>query len=286
VHRAVVAALLHRDAGRRERTRVRLPLVAQDVLAHGEHERRRQPAQIGRVERRRVRVATVGAVEVEVPVALHVLCAEAEALAALAVGRRVERAVADGVDKRLEAEGGAALVAQPARGHRCEVAAGGVPCDRHAAGIGVELGGVRGEPVHRGAHVVGRGRERVLRGEPVVDARDHGARRVRERPAQRIEAVERADRPAAAVQVGHERQRALALRPERAHRDRAPGAGQRDVAHLGDVRSRPAQPLGVAIVRRARLLDGHEVRRRPGRGLHQVHERLDLGIEHARKPTA
>ena len=95
VHRPRVAAQRRAHARRPQRGRVRLALVAQDVGLRGDHERRRQPAQVRRAQRRGVRVAAVGAVEVELPEAPHRGAGEAVALRELVRGARVERDVAD-----------------------------------------------------------------------------------------------------------------------------------------------------------------------------------------------
>ena len=107
--------------------------------------------------------------------------------------------------------------------------------------------------------------KRVLGRQPVVDARHDRARRVRQRAAERVEAVEVPDRPAAAVEVGE--QRRAAPRPPAGRR--APGSRRRARAARGRAPRRRARPaplstLGLAHVRGARLRDRHEVRRRPG----------------------
>ena len=118
------------------------------------------------------------------------------------------------------------------------------PRDREPRRVGAELGRVAGQPAHRGAHVVGRGRERVLGREPVVDARDDRARRVRQRAAERVERVERADHPAAAV----ERRRRAAAAPGASAGGRAgSGSRRRDRAPSSSRTSATACPAPLMI---------------------------------------
>ena len=225
-------------------------------------------------------MTAVGAVEVQLPVAPHAIRGEPEPGAVLAVGRGVQRAVADRVDQRLEAQRRVALVAQPARRDGREVAAGRVAGDAEPRRVGAELARVPGQPADGGAHVVGRRGKRVLRREPVADARDRRAGRVGQRAAQRVERVERADRPAAAVRVGHQRQRPVRARGGRAAAEPArPGPGPRARAPRPPPAPARSSPPSRGRAWRAPARSGQP----PGglrAGLHQVDDRLDLGVEH------
>ena len=102
---------------------------------------------------------------------------------------------------------GLAGVAQVLADDRGEVAAGRVAGDGEAARVGAEQRGVRVRPAGGGERVVGGGREASLGREAVADVEDDGARGVRERPADAVVRVDRAEQPAAAVEVDDERQR-------------------------------------------------------------------------------
>ena len=220
----------------------------------------------------------VGAVEVEVPEPLHRGGGEAVPLPELAVGGGVAARVGDRVDQRLHAQRD--LAAQPARDDRGEVAAGAVARDRQPLGVGAERGRVGGEPADRAGRVLEPGRERRLGREPVVDADDDRARRVGERAHDGVEGVDRAEHPAAAVQVDDERQRAVALRAGTG----APGSSPRgrldlEVAHLRDRLARSGHLLRLGLVAGARLVDRHLVRRRPGEREHPLEDLRDLRVE-------
>ena len=91
----------HGHARALERARVGLALVAQHVVAGGEDVGGREASR-GRPRSGEASGSTVGAVEVEVPEALHRGRGQAVALAELAVGRRVEARVDHRVDQQLE----------------------------------------------------------------------------------------------------------------------------------------------------------------------------------------
>ena len=208
---AVVAAVRDVDARLAQPVGHRLALVAQDVELGGQHERGRQAREVVRAQRRGVGLEAVGAVEVEVPVALHARRGEAVALLEVAVGGRVEAGVADRVDQQPgPPPGRAGAGRRRARGCRPR-------CRRPPPPARPSCSSAR--PVGRGDAVLERGRERVLRREPVADAPHDRARLVGQRAADRVEGVDRADRPAAAVEVGHHAARRLE-RPVDAHGDR------------------------------------------------------------------
>ena len=174
-------------------------------IAFGGLDRGRREA--GRVaqERRDARAARIGRRrEVVLLVPQQLVAVEEVALvgrvpADRQVGRR------DGIDQQLEADDRLAGVAQVLADDGREVAAGRVARDRQPRRVGAEQRGVRVRPARRGERVVGRRGEAVLRREPVADVQHDGARGVGERPADAVVRVDRAEQPAAAVEVDDER---------------------------------------------------------------------------------
>ncbi len=81
-----------------------------------------------------------------------------------------------------------------------QVAAGAVAADRQARGIDAEARRVVRNPARGSDGILGGGRELVLRRQPVVDGDDDCARRVGERAADLVVAVEVADHPAPAME--------------------------------------------------------------------------------------
>ena len=101
------------DAGLAQLLHERLALVAQDVELRGQHVGGREPVEVVGAQRRGVGLEAVGAVEVEVPVALEAGGGEAVALLEVAHRRRVEAGVGDGVDQRHRRRPGRAAGARP-----------------------------------------------------------------------------------------------------------------------------------------------------------------------------
>ena len=177
------------------------------------------------------------------------------------IGRR------DRVDEQLEADDRLARVAQVLADDGREVAAGRVAGDGEATGVGAEQRGVRVRPARRGERVVGGGREARLGRAAVADVEDDGARGVRERPADRVVGLDRAEQPAAAVEVDDERPQLLARagRPVRAGGDRAAGDGDHMLGHGVDGLARP-EPGEERLEVGARLGNRQEMGvRAPGR---------------------
>ena len=170
------------------------------------------------------------------------------------IGRR------DRVDEQLEADDRLAGVAQVLADDGREVAAGRVAGDGEATGVGAEQRGVSVRPARRGERVVRGGRKTRLGRTAVADVEDDGTGGVRERPADRVVGLDRAEQPAAPVEVDDERPQFLARAggPVRAGGDRAAGDGDH---MLGDgvdglARSEPGEErLEVG----ARLGDRQEV---------------------------
>jgi hypothetical protein len=139
-----------------QRLGVGLALVAQRVHRGGDHDGRRQRAQVAQ-QRRQSRVRQVGSVAgVLGPEPVHLAAGQVEAVAEQVHGRVPAAEVRPGIDQQLQRGLAAALVAQVLAGHRGEVAAGAVAADRHATGVRAELGGVLQRPAQDGGGVVGR----------------------------------------------------------------------------------------------------------------------------------
>ena len=103
------------------------------------------------------------------------------------------------VDQEAGPERALVRIAQGEQRREREVAAGAVAAEREARHIDAPALAVGGEPADRGDAVIEPGRELVLGGQAVVDARDHEAAGLGEPPAGAVVAVEAADDPAAAV---------------------------------------------------------------------------------------
>ena len=198
---------------------------------------------------------------------------------------RIELAVHPVVElgdaQELQAQPRAAAVAGQQRDARGQAAARALAADRDPVGVDAELVRVLGDPHQRGVAVLERGRERVLRGEAVVD-RDHDRTDLGGDPAAvGVVEVEAADHEAAAVEVDQRRERVVAgagrpvaahphlgrvlragdeelvdlerdgrvVRRQRGQQVRLPGAGGRDVGEgeLGEDRC-PGRELGVVGV--------------------------------------
>ena len=204
------------------------------------------------------------------------------------------RHVDAGVDEELE-RGRLRLAAQRERRDRGEVAARAVAADGDAARVGAERVRAAGDVRERGARVVGRGRERVLGREPVVDRQDAHAGEVREQAARRVVRRDRALDPSAAVVVDEQRaRRGLAGRDVEARAEGAGGALDRPVLggdrqaragrHRRDRRVEPGPQLVERQVSRPDRVVGGETRDEPGVGLQAGGVRRDPAAEHALGP--
>ena len=207
VRHALVAMQLDRHVETVQTARVRLAFVAQWVVLAGQHQRGRQAAEVGGVQRRGERVARVAVgPEVALPEERHVLGGEQVPGREVAVGLRILPGVGDGVHEHLRREGRPRGAGSQRDGGR-EVPAGRVAGDGEAARFPAERTGVLGEPGDRRLAVIERGREGVLRREAVVEADDERAGRVRESSADPVVGVDPHEHPAAAVEVRDHRQR-------------------------------------------------------------------------------
>src|SRR5690606_18501998 len=132
-------------------------------------------------------------------------------------------------------EAGLYLIAARGLGHAGgEIAAGAVAADRDARRIDVQLRRVGGDPTVGGDAVVIGGGELVLRRQAIVDRDDGAVGLLGEQTAERVVAVQAADRPAAAVIEDEGRLWLLRFaRHIDAGRDVARGAGDPDVLDLG-----------------------------------------------------
>ena len=103
------------------------------------------------------------------------------------------------------------------------------------------------DPARGGDGILDRGRKLVLRRQPVVDRNDDAARRVGERAADLVVALQVADHPAAAVEDRPARAAAglaCALAAIEPQRDRPAGPAASSVGNLGDVFARRAAAPG------------------------------------------
>ncbi len=181
------------------------------------------------------------------------------------------------------------------RRDRGEVAARAVAADGDAARIGAEHVRAASDVRERGPRVVGRGRERMLGREPVVDRQDAHAGEVREQAARRVVRRDRALDPSAAVVVDEQRpRRALAGRDVEARAEGAVGARHRPVLggdrqaradrHRRDRGVEPRPQFGERQVSRPGRVAGGETRDEPGVGLQAGGVRRDPAAQHALGP--
>ena len=276
---------VHAVAGLRELVRVLQRLVAQRVVAGGQHQRRRQLRQVGVQQRRGAPVQVLRLVgDVVVVEVVHRVRGQQVALAVAGVRGPAAALVGGRVDQQLEAHRQVAGIAQRDRHHRGQVAAGAVAADRQARGIDAQLGGVVAHPARGGDAVVHRGREAVLRAHAVVHRHHRAAGGVGQLAAQRVVRVQVADDPAAAVVVHQHRRRALALRRGlrvvQAQRDRAVRAVGLQVAGLGDRRRVGLRHRAALAVEGACVGRRQRVRRRDLALDHQVEQELGMGVQH------
>ena len=134
-------------------------------------------------------------------------------------------AVTVGYHSSWNASLGPPVVAGQLRHHRGEVGAGRVAGDGNPVRVAAQLGGVLADPLQRGPAVVHPGRERMLRGEPVVDGHHDGLGADGVCAGDRIVGVQVAQRETAAVVEDDDRQVAVLG-------DRRPVDADRDVGEL------------------------------------------------------
>ena len=242
VHLAGDAVAVDGHAGLLQPVGVRLALVAQHVVLGGQHDGRRQPGEVRRLQRRRVGLGPACRVgQVVVPEPDHRVARQHQLVLVGGVGRVVEVGVGHGVDEGLERDRRTATVARPLGHDRRQVAAGRVTADddRHVAAG--DVGHVLVDPLERGVGVVDGDRVAVLRRQAVVHEDHRAAGAGRELAPERVELVDvAADDPAATVVVDEHATRRV-RRHEDPRRDRRAVDGDRRVLDPRHVRARPVE---------------------------------------------
>jgi hypothetical protein len=262
--------------------------VAQRIEAGGQHERRRQPRQVGMEQRRRPPVEVVrGVGDVVVVVVVDRLGRQQIAVAVLGVRRMAAPHVGRRIDQQLVRDRQGAAVARRDRYDRREVAAGAVAANREPRRVDAELARLPVHPCRRGDAVVDRSGKAVLGTHPVVDRDDDRTGAVAELAAEDVVGVEVADRPAAAVVVDERGQRARlrrrsagAERPVDAQRNRAVRAFAARVDHGADVGRRRLREEAPVAVERSRIDRRQRVHRRQLAFLDQFEQRAGVGVQH------
>ena len=177
------------------------------------------------------------------------------------VGRRI--------DQNLEDEWRAAAIARIERNDGRQVAPGTVASDRQPRGIDPEPSRVLAHPPRGRDGVLDGGWELVLRRESVVDRHDNAARRVGQRAAYLVVALQIADDPAPAVEV-HERRLQgpfcgthSAIKAKRDRTRRSHGLQSKNFGDLLGIRLQSAScgKVGFARLGRRQRLEGRTVRR-------------------------
>ncbi len=268
VQLALEALVLHPDAGCCELLRVKLALVAQDVVLGGQDHRRRQSGQALGAQRRSIWIDPhrgVGCIVVPEP--LHRRAADDQLVLRIEIRRPIEVAIGDGVHEHLQRD----LRSRFTRAlcdHRGEVASGAVTGDD-------QWDAPTGDPVEVCSHplecrpcVAHRSRVSVLGCEPVVHQHNRAVGSVREQARQRVELIQRTGHPAAAVVVDDHPSRGF-VRDEDSHGDPV-AVADRD---LELVHPRHRRALAVALdhllaglprLRRGQLVHRrHAARREP-----------------------
>ena len=198
------------------------------------------------------------------------------------MGRRVARHVGGRIDQPLQA-GRMRLVAHCLSDHRGECPAGRIARYDDAIGVEAERDGLARHPAIGGECIVHRGREFVLRRQPVIDRHDGAPRARAEIAAGEIVAFQAADDPAAAMVIHDCRQQARhgARRPVNADAGRAGGTGQGAIEDGAHRRGVAAQQLHEGVVVLARLDHTHRVRGGLAAEGEQLQEPLGATIEGA-----
>ena len=279
---ALEADVLCRAASGRQRIGILPAFVAQRVETGCQHQRRRQPGQIGVQQRRGTPIEVLFGVEVMAAEKSDRVAGQHVALTVAAM-RRCDRAHISGrVDQQLELQrNGLAGIAPGQRHRRCEVATCAVTAHRKALRIEVELASLGLQPAGGRQHIVDRCGEALLRTHPVID-RDHGAAAgIGQIAAKRVVGVEVTNHPPATVVVNQCRCGAAGTRRAvQAQRDVTVRTGGRQLAHFSH---RPGRGLGdttsleveaTRVLRCQRVCGGHAA------SDHHVEQRLGLRIEH------
>src|SRR5713101_2064497 len=172
-------------------------LVAQWVILGCNHQGRWQPAQVGRLHRRRQRVLFVGiAVQIVAREPVHIIGGQEVALTIFVDGWAIEGEIRRRVDQQLESQPGATLVPRHLRHHRRKVAAGAIAAYGKLARVGVELCRMSGHPLRRGVAIFGCSGEFVFGCEAVVHRHHDAAGSIAQAAAQAIMRVQIAYHPA------------------------------------------------------------------------------------------
>ncbi|MBP2018155.1 hypothetical protein J2Z79_001554 [Symbiobacterium terraclitae] len=274
----------HGVAGLCQLPGVGLALVAQRVELGGDDERRRQVGRVRHLQRRGAPVAVVFvAVDVVVPEPLHHGRGQEIVGPVLPVRRGVEAVVGHRVDQHLVCQLRIALLPGHEGDHRGQVAAGAVAGDGDALRVAAEAAGVLGHPGGRGVAVLGRRRELVLRGHPVVHRDHHRPGAVRQQGAGRVDRVRAADHPAAAVEVEEYGERPLARRRIDADGNRTCRARNRPV-HQARHRFRLAPERCQLLGHPPGLCRRHLVERGATSLGQLLQERLNLSVQRHQSP--
>ncbi len=170
VNQAGPANDFRRDARLLEGDSVGLAFIAEGIEFGGDDERRGNAREIPRAQRGGVRMGAVGFVRnIERPGPLRTGERDDGTGGELGPGRRIERGISDGIEKKLLCE--MEIPAAP-RDHGGERSTGAVAHDGEAGGIDAESGGVFRNPASGGDAVVRRGGEGVFGSEPVIHGND------------------------------------------------------------------------------------------------------------------
>jgi hypothetical protein len=265
-------------AGGVERAGIGQPFVVKRIAAGENDDGFRQARQRGGGERRRFGVCPVAGRNMMVPEPLHVRRRDQiVALAEPVIGGAVEIGREHRVEQYLQVDRGAAAIARAQGQRRGEIAARAVAHHRDRPVVGTGLQG--------GPGVVERLGKAMFGGQPIIDADHLRAAFVCKLAADRIETGERAEHPAAAMEVQDAPMRAVPGDIV-AHGDGAIRAIQGRVAH--DLhRCAPA-------CRKRRLPLGEGASRVFGRSAREagqaqrvaaIEDRLHVGVERSHHPS-
>jgi hypothetical protein len=138
----------------------------------------------------------------------HVVTRETIAIGVLAIRKRVEGVVGDGIKQKLVGYGRACAVSRHERDHGRQVAASAIAAYSQPGTIGLQHGGVVCNPDRRGVRILGSRWELVLRSQTIIDRHDQAASRVCQPPADRVVRIETPNHPAPAMKVDQDRKTA------------------------------------------------------------------------------
>ena len=180
---------------------VGLPLVPERVVLGREHHRGRHAGERAGAQRRGIRVrARRGVGRVVIPEPRHRVAAHDQLVGGIEVGVPVEIAVGHRIHEHLQRDLESSVTG-PLR-HDCrQASAGAVAGDDQRHGAARDLLDVRRGPLQRRPRVLDGCRIAMLRSEAIVDQDHRAAAAGREPAAERVELIERAEDPPAAVVV-------------------------------------------------------------------------------------